>query len=329
MPESGTRVWRVDDEGGERAPGHQPVLLAECLEALRVRPGGRYIDATLGGGGHAGAILERSSPGGRLLGIDRDGSALAAARERLAAYGDRLTTAAGDFAGIGRLAGALGWEKVDGIIFDLGISSMQVDEADRGFSFRGDARLDMRMDRSQALSAFEIVNEYPPEELSRIFREYGEERKAKKVAATIVEERKKRSIETTAQLAAVVARAAGGTGGRIHPATRVFQALRISVNGELKSLEAALPLAAGLLADGGRLAVIAYHSLEDRIVKESFRFLAGRCACPPGQPVCTCGAAPLLNIVTRRPMRPAPDEIRRNRRSRSARLRVAEKAPRP
>lgn len=308
-------------------PGHVPVLLEESLDGLKVRPDGRYIDATLGAGGHAEAILKRLSEGagGMLLGIDQDRRALAAAAERLKPYGGAFITARGNFRDIGAIARERGLDRADGILFDLGISSMQIDVPQRGFSFRGDAALDMRMDEDRPLTAREVVNEYPERELAGIFRELGEERKANRVARAIVEERKKKAIETTGELARIVSAVHGRTGGRIHPATRVFQALRIHVNRELECLSMALPSAVDLLRPGGRLAVISYHSLEDRIVKDTIRFLSGRCACPARQPVCTCGTEKKLRMISRRPIRPTPAEISRNRRSRSARLRIAEK----
>ncbi len=308
-----------------RTVHHLPVLLKESLEGLRLRPGGRWIDATLGGGGHAAGILERSSPDGLLLGIDQDEQALAMARERLAEFGGRLVTARGNFRDLAVIAREEGWWDVDGILLDLGFSSLQIDEPERGFSFRNEARLDMRMDRREPLTAFDVVNGYPRDELARIFRELGDERRARRIAASIVEERRRRPIETTGELAGLVAKVSGKTGGRINPATRVFQALRIFVNKELDNLATVLPAAVDLLKPGGRLAVISYHSLEERVVKERLRFLSGTCACPPRQPVCTCDAVSKVAVVTRRPIVPQPGELARNRRARSAKLRVAER----
>jgi 16S rRNA (cytosine1402-N4)-methyltransferase len=291
-----------------------------------VLPGGRWIDATLGLGGHAEAILDRSTPGGEVLGIDRDPRALELAGERLARYGRRFTAVRGNFGDLGELARGTGWDRVDGILLDLGISSMQVDDAGRGFSFRADAPIDMRMDPERGVSARELVNTLSRDELAALFRELGEEPRAGRIASAIVEARRRGRLETTLELAGVVARASGYTGGRTHPATRVFQALRMRVNDEPESLERALPAAVDLLREGGRVAVIAYHSLEDRMVKETFRRLAGACSCPPGQPVCTCGARRTVRLVNRRPVVPDETEVARNRRARSAKMRIAEKA---
>ena len=304
---------------------HIPVLLEESMEGLKVKGGGRYIDATLGAGGHAEAILEASGPDGRLLGIDRDRQALKLAAAHLDIYRRRVVQRAGNFEDIREIAMEAGWEEVDGIFFDLGVSSMQMDTSSRGFGFRQRARLDMRMDQGQEVSAWDVVNRYPMKELAGIFWELGQERLARPIAAAIVEERRKKPVETTWDLAELVTGVYGRSGGRIHPATRVFQALRIHLNRELDSLRSALPAAVDLLRPGGRLAVISYHSLEDRVVKDGFRFLSGRCLCPAQVPVCVCGAARRLSLVTKRPIRPSSQEVSINRRSRSGRLRVAEK----
>ncbi len=314
----------TDKPGDRPAPPHIPAMLSECLDALRIRPGGRYIDATLGAGGHAGAILRLSSPGGLVLGLDLDREAIDLARERLSPFGERLLTAQGNFSDIARIAARQGWDSVDGILFDLGVSSMQIDTPERGFAFWHPSRLDMRMDRS-GTSAYEVVNDYSREELRDIFRELGEERKAGRIASALVMAREDEPVETTRDLADLVARASGYTRGRTHPATRVFQALRIHVNSELQNLETALPAAVNLLAPGGRLVVVSYHSLEDRVVKDYFRFLSGRCRCPREMPVCRCGTVKALSIVTPKPLRPSEAEVSANRRARSARLRVAEK----
>jgi 16S rRNA (cytosine1402-N4)-methyltransferase len=278
------------------------------------------VDATLGAGGHAEALLERG-PQIRLLGLDRDPDALAAARERLARFGDRVAFREADF---GDLEAALeGFPAPDGILADLGVSSMQLDRAERGFSFRRDGPLDMRMGGS-GRSAADIVGAASVEELTRIFRDFGEERMAAKIARGIVAERARGPITTTRQLARVVAEHKGGR-EKIDPATRVFQALRIEVNQELVALARFLAAAVARMKQGGCLAVISYHSLEDRIVKEAFRRDSGVCLCPPRMPACVCGARKALEVLTRRPIRPSEAEVDRNPRSRSARLRAAEK----
>ncbi len=298
----------------------------EVLDLLAVRSGGRYIDATLGAGGHAEGILERSAPDGLLLGIDRDREALAEAGRRLAPFGSRVLAVHGNFADIGRIAREAGWEAVDGILVDLGFSSMQIDDPSRGFAFRMEGALDMRMDRNQPVSAMEVVNGYPEAELVRIFREYGEERHARRVAGAIAAERRRGPIDTTARLAEVVVRTVGRPpGSRIHPATRVFQALRMEVNDELQNIARGLPQAVSLLCAGGKLAILSYHSVEDRLVKETLRRLTGKCLCRPDAPVCVCGARREVVKVTKRPVEPGPAEIGRNRRSRSAKLRVVER----
>lgn len=295
---------------------HVPVLLNEVISGLAPRAGGRYIDGTLGGGGHAFATLAASAPDGRLLGIDTDPAALAAAGQRLGLYGERATLAHGNFRDIGAIAQAHGFTAVDGILLDLGVSSHQLDTPERGFSFTADAPLDMRLDPTEGPSAADLVNETPEDELADIIYQYGEERGSRRVARFIAEARRKAAITSTAQLAELVAHALGGRHGKIHPATRTFQALRIAVNNELGSLEAALPQATELLAPGGRLAVISFHSLEDRIVKLFFRAESGYGGSPRNQ----------LTIITKKPIEASDDEARRNPRSRSAKLRIAAKA---
>jgi 16S rRNA (cytosine1402-N4)-methyltransferase len=291
------------------------------VAGLAPERGGFYVDATLGAGGHAEALLERA-PGIRLLGLDRDPEALALARPRLARFGSRVELAQANFADLDRVLE--GHPPPDGVLADLGVSSMQLDRGERGFSFRRDGPLDMRMSPNGP-SAADIVATASAEELKRIFREYGEERMAAKIARGIVAERTRGPITSTRQLARIVAGARGGRGGKIDPATRVFQALRIEVNQELVALSRFLAAAANRLNAGGRLAVIAYHSLEDRIVKEAFRRDSGVCLCPPRLPRCVCGARRVLKVLTRRPVVPSEAERRSNPRSRSARLRVAEK----
>jgi 16S rRNA (cytosine1402-N4)-methyltransferase len=305
---------------------HTPVLLSETITAIRPSPGGAYIDATLGGGGHAEKVLELSSPHGIVLGIDADPVALEATRRRLAAYGDRLITANAYFDQLTDVAQAAGLSSVDGVFFDLGVSSPQLDTAERGFSFQHDAPLDMRFGPLARHSAAEIVNTLSAGELQRIFREYGEERFARRVAQRVIAERERAPITTTRQLADIVTRAKPRSRGeQIHPATRVFQALRIAVNDELGRLSRALPQAVALLRAGGRLAVISFHSLEDRIVKNFVRDEARGCVCPPEIPVCICGRQPTLRSLTPRPITASAEEVAANPRARSARLRVAER----
>jgi 16S rRNA (cytosine1402-N4)-methyltransferase len=300
-------------------------MVREVLAALNVRPGGRYVDCTVGGGGHALAIMEAAAPGGSLLGIDRDPEALACARERLARYEGDVRLVQGNFSDVGSICREFAFAPVHGLLFDLGLSSLQLEEADRGFSFQREGPLDMRFSPDQELTAEQIVNEYDVGALADVLHRYGEEPRARAIARRIVE---RRPLRTTIELAKAVEEAVGGRVRRqSHPATRTFQALRIAVNQELLSLDAALPQAYGLLGDLGRLVVLAYHSLEDRLVKEFFRRESRDCICPPRQPVCTCGHKAGLRRVSRGAVRPSPEEVAGNLRSRSARLRVAERLP--
>jgi 16S rRNA (cytosine1402-N4)-methyltransferase len=301
---------------------HRPVLYQEIIHALQPHSGGKYVDGTLGAGGHAWGILDASQPDGRLLGMDVDPQALALARERLATYGERAIVVQASYVELNTQLSALDWQAVDGIVLDLGLSSMQLDTASRGFSFQADAPLDMRFDPRNPVSAAELVNHLPEADLADLIYRYGEERRSRQVARAIV---RARPLHTTLELAQVVARAAGGAHESIHPATRTFQALRIAVNGELDAIEAVLPEAVRALAPGGRLAIIAFHSLEDRLVKQYFRRESQDCICPPRQPVCTCGHKATIQEVTRRPLQALPQEISENPRARSARLRIAEK----
>jgi 16S rRNA (cytosine1402-N4)-methyltransferase len=305
---------------------HLPVMLQETLERMAIRPGGVYIDATLGGAGHAEAILERSAPDGRLLGLDRDPEAIRRARVRLAGFGERFVAAHTPFSRLAATAGAVLGREVDGVLMDVGVSSFQLDDPARGFSFRFDAPLDMRMDPGHPRSAADLVNGLPEADLVDLIRRYGEEPGARRVVAAIVARRRERPIRTTAELAATVEQALGGRRGRLHPATRTFQALRMAVNEELPSLQRFLDSFVDALRPGGRLVVIAFHSLEDRAVKQSLRRLAHPCTCPPGLPVCACGRRPVVLEVTHRPLRPRPEELAVNARARSARLRAAERA---
>lgn len=303
------------------APGHEPVMLEECISALQVQRGGRYIDCTVGGGGHAAAILEESSPGGRLIGIDADPHAIRVARGKLKPYGKDAILVNENFKYLENICTRHGFSPVNGVLFDLGMSSLQLEEAGRGFSFRQDSPLDMRFSDRQDLTAADIVNTYPEVELAQLLHRYGEEQRNRQIARCIVE---RRPLETTQELARVVEQAVGGTRGRIHPATKTFQALRIAVNHELENLELALEQAVNLLGNGGRIVVISFHSLEDRLVKGFFRREAQWCICPPGMPACICGHTPRLKVLSKKVFRPSPVEVQTNPRSRSARMRVAE-----
>ncbi len=306
---------------------HIPVLYQETLAALNIRPGGHYIDCTVGGGGHALGIVEQSEPTGRLLGLDADPEALKVAARRLAGREARIVLINENFVNLERVAGEHGFIPADGILMDLGVSSMQLDDVSRGFSFRAEAPLDMRFGPRQAETAFDVVNNYTERELADLIAQYGEEPRARAIARAIVRAREDSPVETTAQLARIIEHVVPGR-GKIHPATRTFQALRIAVNRELENLESALRQAVEILADDGRLAVISFHSLEDRLVKQFFAVEARGCICPPRIPVCVCGHTPRLEIMAKKPVAPSPEEIRRNPRSRSAKLRVARKLAR-
>ncbi len=301
---------------------HQPVLYHEVIQALQPRSGGLYVDCTVGAGGHAAGILAVSAPGGRLLGLDLDPQALTLASERLIPFGERAILRRASYITLAGQLESLGWLAVQGIVLDLGVSSMQLDTPGRGFSFRADAPLDMRFDPESPSTAADLVNQLPEAELADLIYRYGEERRARQVARAIVAAR---PIETTGRLAAVVARVTRGGKSGIHPATRTFQALRIATNHELTAIEAVLPQAVAALAPAGRLAVIAFHSLEDRIVKEYFRRESRDCLCPPKQPICTCGHRACLTVITPKPLTATEAESLENPRARSARLRVAEK----
>ncbi len=306
---------------------HEPVMLEEVVQSLRCRSGGIYVDGTLGGGGHARAILERSAPDGLLIGIDRDDDAIVASEKSLQPFGRRKILVKGNFADIGNILTNLKIGQVDGVLLDLGVSSHQLDTADRGFSFSLDAPLDMRMDRGSRYSAHDLVNLSPEKELRQLIREYGEEPMAGRIARAILARRVSGAIRTTTELADVVIRAARRPGfhGKIHPATRTFQAIRMAVNQELPNLRQAIEAAIDRLRSGGRLSVISFHSLEDRIVKEAFQSGEGRCQCPPDMPVCRCLREARLRVLTPKPLRPGAGENQRNPRARSAKLRIAEK----
>ena len=306
--------------------GHRPVLLEECLEALAIRPDGVYVDGTLGRAGHSLEIARRLTTG-RLIGIDRDETAIAAARERLRDYMDHVTLVHSNFDRIGAILEELNISGADGMLFDLGVSSPQLDDAQRGFSYMPDAPLDMRRDRTAALDAHPVVNRWPYEELRRILYEYGEERYAPAIAKGICRARETAPIETTLQLVDVIKSAMPPQALREkqHPAKRSFQAIRIAVNGELDALPPMLNAAAEHLNAGGRLAVISFHSLEDRIIKKTMQELATGCTCPPNFPVCVCGKTPKMKLISRKPITPGEGELTENPRARSAKLRVAEK----
>lgn len=306
---------------------HKSVLLQECIDALNIRPDGIYLDGTLGGAGHSSQIARRLTEGGRLIGVDRDRTALAAAKERLAPYADRVTLVHSNFAEIDAILDSLGIPAVDGMLFDLGVSSPQLDDASRGFSYMADAPLDMRMDKDDALTAGEVVNTWPQGELRRILYDYGEERYAPQIAAAICRAREKAPVETTLELVDIIRSAmpAQALREKQHPAKRSFQAIRIAVNDELGAVSRMMQAAVGRLNPGGRLAVITFHSLEDRIVKSEMQQAARGCTCPPEFPVCVCGKKPLVKLVTRKPIVSGPAELEENPRARSAKLRVAEK----
>jgi len=301
---------------------HQPVLYQEIIHALQPHRGGFYIDGTIGTGGHAWGILEACQPDGLLLGLDVDPQALELAHERLAPYGQRAILVRASYTTILEQLQRVGRKTVDGILLDLGMSSIQLDTPQRGFSFQVDAPLDMRFDPSNPVKAADLVNSKPENELADILYRFGEERHSHQVAQAIV---RARPVTSTRQLAEVVARVTGGRRKGLHPATRTFQALRIAVNHELEAVEDVLPRAVACLVSGGKLAVISFHSLEDRLVKQFMRRESQDCLCPPRQPVCTCGHRASLREINRHPVRPQEAELRNNPRARSARLRVAER----
>ncbi len=304
------------------APAHIPVLIEEAIKALAVQPGGRYIDCTLGAGGHAAAILEKSSPGGQLLGIDADSEALKTARRNLEPYSDSILLVNDNFVNLKSICYKYDFVPVHGIILDLGLSSLQLESDSRGFSFQKNSPLDMRLSPNQELTAEYIINNYPETELAHLIRAYGEERRSRQIARRIVKER---PIKTTLELARTIEQVTGPKRGKIHPATKTFQALRIAVNKELENLESTLKQAIELLGYEGRLVVISYHSLEDRIVKQYMKQESTDCICPPSAPVCICGHSASLKLVNKRVITPSLPEVQNNPRSRSARLRGAER----
>jgi len=301
---------------------HTPVMVPEIMQALKTQPGGRYIDGTLGEGGHSKSILNAVEPGGQVLGLDADAEAITVATERLMEHGDAFLAINTNFRDIRATALRYEFVPVHGVLFDLGVSSLQLDRESRGFSFRRSDPLDMRFSFDQQLTAADIVNEYAESELADLIFHLGEDRAARRIARLIVQ---KRPINTSLELAELIEKVSPRRGKRMHPATRTFQAIRIAVNDELSALETALEQAVSLLGQGGRLAVISYHSLEDRIVKNFIRKQASDCICPPGTPVCRCNHLATLKMISRRPLTPTDSEIETNQRSRSAKLRVAER----
>ncbi len=306
---------------------HIPVLFEEIMTIMAPKPGELFVDCTLGGGGHSKGFLERTGPDGRLIGIDQDVNALAAAQKNLSIFDGRVTFVHSNYENLDMILNQYAADGVDGILFDIGVSSYQLDEKDRGFSYMQDAPLDMRMNQQQGLSAWQVVNTYEEQELHRILKEYGEERWAKRIAQFIVEFRGKKPIDTTGELVDVIKRAIPKSAREegSHPAKRTFQAIRIEVNNELGVLEETIAVAAKHLKKGGRLGIITFHSLEDRIVKEKFRYLASDCICPPELPFCQCDKISEVKILTRKPVVASIEELQENSRAKSAKFRAVEK----
>lgn len=306
---------------------HKSVLLDETIESLNIKPNGIYVDGTLGGGGHSYEIAKRLTDGGRLIGIDQDEDAIRAAKERLSEFADRVTIVRDNYCNMPRVLDELGISKVDGILLDIGVSSYQLDEAERGFTYKQDAPLDMRMDQRQEMTAKDIVNGYSEEDLYRIIRDYGEDKFAKNIAKHIVQARQIKPVETTFELDEIIKAAIPmkfrATGG--HPAKKTFQAIRIELNRELEVLDESIDAMTDLLNDGGRLCIITFHSLEDRIVKTRFRKNENPCTCPPDFPVCVCGKKPKGRVITRKPIVPDEEELEENKRAKSSKLRVFER----
>ena len=306
---------------------HYSVMLGECIDALNIKPDGIYVDGTAGGGGHSFEIASRLAKGGRLIAIDQDADAIEAAGKRLSVYEDRVTLVRDNFSNLASVCERLGISKIDGLLLDLGVSSYQLDTAERGFSYMSDAPLDMRMDKRNELDAWRVVNEYSEAEIKRILYEYGEERFSGRIARNIVEARTISPINTTGELVHVISRAipAAAREGGSHPAKRSFQAIRIEVNKELNVIAPAIDSAVKLLDEGGRIAILTFHSLEDRLVKQAFAAAAKGCTCPRNFPVCVCGNKPKLKVITHKPILPSKEELADNSRSHSAKLRVAER----
>jgi len=306
---------------------HETVLLSETIENLNINPKGIYVDGTLGGGGHSELICSRLSEEGMLIGIDQDMDAIEYAKKRLEKYSNRFMFANNNFSNIKKILEELGIEKINGIVLDLGVSSYQLDNKERGFSYMQDAELDMRMDRKRSLTAKDVVNTYPEKELQKIIKVYGEEKWASRIAKFIVQEREESEISTTGELVNIIKKAipAGARRSGPHPAKRTFQAIRIEVNNELNILEKTVKDVSEVLEPGGRICIITFHSLEDRIIKNVYKELGTGCICPPELPICKCDKEPILKIITRKPIYPSDNETNNNPRARSAKLRVAEK----
>jgi len=304
---------------------HIPVMAREVRELLSAGPHRRYFDGTVGGAGHTEQILIDSSPDGRVLGLDWDDEALAAAQERLAGFRERVTLRRASFSAAREILSEIGWRSVHGVVLDLGVSSHQMLSDERGFSFRSQARLDMRMDRRQSLDAYQIVNTFTAAEMEKIFRDFGEERQARRIASAIAAARRVKPLETAAELAQLIERVTGSRGAGRHPATQSFQALRIAVNQELTHLERFLEHGYDLLEPNGRMVIISFHSLEDRLVKTAFRRWSRACLCPPRTPTCCCGWSPKVRLLTKKPVVPSASEIVSNPRARSAKLRAVER----
>lgn len=311
----------------EKQDGHIPVLLEECLENLKLSAGLTVVDGTIGGGGHAAEIIKKILPGGKLIGVDKDEEALARCKKKFAGFDQDILYLHCDFKELPRQLAENDIQKVDGILIDLGVSSFQLEDAQRGFSYNLDAALDMRMDKTSSLTAADVVNGYSREEITRVIRDFGEEKWAFRIAEFIVRARAQKRIETTEELTQIIKNAIPASARRQgpHPSKRTFQAIRIEVNGELTGLEQAVYDLSGLLSSGGRLCMITFHSLEDRIVKRAMRKLQNPCECPPSAPVCTCGKEKTALVITRKPITPGDAELEKNARARSAKLRVIEK----
>ncbi|BDU50220.1 16S rRNA (cytosine(1402)-N(4))-methyltransferase RsmH [Haliovirga abyssi] len=303
---------------------HIPVLYKEVIDNLVINKNGVFVDCTLGGGGHSEGILKNLSEKGHLIAMDQDEEAIKFSKERLEKFKDKISIYRDNFSNIDTVVYMAGYDKVDGILMDIGVSSKQLDDGERGFSYRYNAKLDMRMDKRQELTAYKVVNEYPEEKLVEILYKYGEERFAKRIAHFIIEKRKEKPIETTFELSEVIKRGVKGKSKK-HPSRKTFQAIRIEVNKELEVLEKTIDKSIDLLKKGGRLAIITFHSLEDRIVKEKFRNLENGCTCPPDFPICVCGFEPKVKVITRKPIIPNENEVEENFRAHSSKLRVVER----
>jgi 16S rRNA (cytosine1402-N4)-methyltransferase len=311
----------------DKQEGHKPVLLNECIQNLNLTPGMTIVDGTMGGGGHSAEILKKILPGGKLIGVDKDEEAIERCKKRFEAADHNILYLHGDFKELPQLLAQAGVKTVDGILIDLGVSSFQLEDAERGFSYNQPAVLDMRMDKTSPLTAYDVVNGYSKSDLTHVIRDYGEEKWASRIAEFIERARANKKIETTDDLTEIIKNAIPASARRQgpHPSKRTFQAIRIEVNGELAGLDRAIGDHANLLSHGGRLCVITFHSLEDRIVKQAMRKLENPCECPPTSPICTCGKTPTAKVITRKPISPTGDELEENPRARSAKLRVLEK----